>query len=245
MSRFSFSERAHYDDELIETLFQHLPRDYSSKNRGRLISQHRNYLSHMRRRHFFERRDGGWKEMLPYESIDPFLSGIKDSASKSMMDVAPILRAINRGEGLSEPSRLGNQLALRVRQVDKGTIRSYRIFDGRRFSLIAEHETSSHPFLEYLPQALVLSYDSGDGHQANLRINLDIYEMLTQLNKGYLPSIEEQEGFYLSLAVFKNVLSAAPYQEVLLTETGFEFFQIRREENGVLHLEKAGKKVEA
>lgn len=244
-SRFNFDERADYDEMLIETLFRNLPRDYSSKNRARLIAKHRNYLSHMRRRHFFERRDIGWKEMLPYRSIDPFLDAIEQPGAKSADEVTAILRAINRGEGLSDPVRLNNQLALRVRQVDKGTIRSYRLFDGDHFTLRTEQETAAHPFLECLSQALVLLYDSGDGHKANLRINLDIYEMLMRLNNGYRPSIEEQEGFYLSLAVFKNVLSAAPYQEVLLTESGFEFFQIRRDDKGILHLGKVSRRAEA
>jgi len=220
----------------VATLFRNLPRDYSSKNRARLIAKHRNYLSHMRRRHFFERRDTGWKEMLPYGSIDPFLDAIEQPGAKSTDEVTAILRAINRGEGLSDPARLGNQLALRVRQVDKGTIRSYRLFDGDHFTLRTAQETAAHPFLEYLSQALVLLYDSGDGHKASLRINLDIYEMLMRLNNGYRPSIEEQEGFLLSLAVFKNLLSAALYQEVLLTENGLRFYQINRKEDGVLAL---------
>jgi hypothetical protein len=249
MSRFSFAERAGYDNELVETLFGSLPRDYSSKNRARLIAKHRNYLSHMRRRHFFECRDSQenrpWEKMLPYGHIDPFLNAIEEPGAKSQEEVTIILRAINRGEGLSDPARLGNQLALRVRQVDKGTIRSYRLFDGDHFTLRTEQETAAHPFLECLSQALVLLYDSGDGHKASLRINLDIYEMLMRLNNGYRPSIEEQEGFYLSLAVFKNVLSAAPYQEVLLTESGFEFFQIRRDDKGILHLGKVSRRAEA
>ena len=245
MSRFSFAERIGYDEQLVETLFRDLPRDYSSKNRARLIAKHRNYLSHMRRRHFFERRDIGWKEMLPYASIDPFLDAIERPGVKSSDEVIALLRAINRGEGLSDPARLGNQLALRVRQVDKGTIRSYRLFSGDKFTLRTEQETAARPFLECLSQALVLRYDSRDGHKASLRINLDIYEMLMRLNNGYRPSIEEQEGFYLSLAVFKNVLSAAPYQEVLLTETGFEFFQIRRDDKGILHLGKVSRRAEA
>ena len=241
-SRFNFDERADYDETLMETLFRNL---YSSKNRALLIAKHRNYLSHMRRRHFFERRDIGWKEMLPYGSIDPFLDAIEQPGAKSADEVTAILRAINRGEGLSDPARLGNQLALRVRQVDKGTIRSYRLFDGDHFTLRTEQETAAHPFLECLSQALVLLYDGGRGHKASLRINLDIYEMLMRLNNGYRPSIEEQEGFYLSLAVFKNVLSAAPYQEVLLTESGFEFFQIRRDDKGILHLGKVSRRAEA
>lgn len=241
MSRFSFAERSAYDDALVETVFHGLPRDYSSKNRARLIVKHRNYLSHMRRRYFFERRDSGWKEMLPYGSIDPFLDAIEQPGAKSAEEVAAILRAINRGEGLSDPARLGNQLALRVRYVDQGTIRSYRLFDGARFTLRTDQETATHPFLECLSQALVLHYESGDGHKANLRINLDIYEMLMRLNKGYRPSIEEQEGFYLSLAVFKNLLASVPYKEVLLTKAGHKFYEISREDNGVLSMKVSEK----
>ncbi|PPD34016.1 MAG: protein kinase [Methylomonas sp.] len=236
MSRFSFAERAGYDNELVETLFRNLPRDYSSKNRARLIAKHRNYLSHMRRRHFFERRDIGWKEMLPYGSIDPFLGAIEQPGAKTIDEVAAILRAINRGEGLSDPARLGNQLALRVRQVDRGSIRSYRLFDGEHFTLRTEQETAAHPFLECLSQALVLLYDTGNGHKASLRINLDIYEMLMRLNNGYRPSIEEQEGFLLSLSVFKNLLASVPYKEVLLTKTGYQFYEICLEDGGLLSL---------
>jgi serine/threonine protein kinase len=244
LSRFSFTDRASYDDALAESLFHNLPRDYSSKNRAKLIAKHRRYLSHMRRRHFFERRDIGWKEMLPYRSIDLFLDAIREPSAKNTDEVTTILRAINRGEGLSNPARLGNRLALRVRHVDKGTIRSYRLFEGEHFTLRTEQETADHPFLECLSQALVLSYDSGDGHKARLRINLDIYEMLMRLNNGYRPSVEEEEGFYLSLSVFKNVLSAAPYQEVLLTETGHRFYEINREKTGLLQLSVSDKGVE-
>lgn len=242
MSRFSFGDRSTYDDELIDTLFYSLPRDYSSKNRDRLIAKHRSYLSHLRRRHFFERRDGGWRSMLPYKSIEQFIKAICDPGLKSEEDITAILHAINRGEGLSDPGRLGYQLALRVRRVEQGTIRSYRLFDGNRFIFQSEQGGYSHPFLECLPQALSLNYDTGDRHEASLRINLDIYEMLMRLNSGYRPSIEEEEGYYLSLAVFKNLLSAAQYQEVLVTENGFEFFQISRDNKGILHLGKVGRR---
>ena len=236
MSRFSFVDRAGYDEELAAALFRGLPRDYSSRNRARLIAKHRNYISHMRRRHYFERRDPGWKEMLPYDSIDEFLAAIVQPGPKSPEEVTTILRAINRGERLTDPARLGDQLALRVREVEKGTIRSYRLFDGAQFTLRTEQDCAAHPFLECLSQGLVLSYDSGDGHKAALRITLDIYEMLMRLNNGYRPSVEEQEGFYLSLAVFKNVLAAVPYKEVLLTKTGHRFYEIRREEDSALRM---------
>ena len=226
MSRFSFAERAGYDDQLVETLFHNLPRDYASKNRLRLIAKHRSYLSHMRRRHFFERRDMNWKKMLPYKSIDPFLIAIKQPGAKSANEVTFILQAINRGEGLSNPARLGDQVALRIRQVEKGTINSYRLFSGERFTLTTDRNGTTTPFLECLPQMLILNYDSGDGHRAALRITLDLYEMLVRLVNGYRPCIEELNGYYLSLAVFKNRLAAVPYKEVLLTKTGHRFYEI-------------------
>lgn len=238
VSRFSFSNRQGYDDLLMEALFNSLPRDYSSKNRSRLITKHRSYISHVRRKHFFERRDSGWTEMLPYRSIGSFLKTIRTPGGKGMDTVTSVITSINRGEGLTDPARLGNQLALRVRNVDRGTIKSYRLFDGEKFTLTTDQDVQSHKFLEWLPQALILQYSSGRGQHADLRINLDIYEMLMRLNSGYRPSIEEEQGIYLSLAVFKNLLAAAPYQEVLLSDNGLDFFEIRRDGNGILHMSK-------
>ena len=244
MARFNFGLRPIYDEELIGLLFNNLPRDFSLKRRNHHISKHQNYLSHMRRKHFFECRDEEqWKVMLPYKTLDQFIDTI-DSEDSSDESIKWILMAINRGEGLSNPNRLGLQLALRVRKVEKGTIRSYRLFDGNRFSFQSQAGVIAHPFLETFPQNITLHYDSGDGHTANLTIHLDVYEMLMRLNNGYRPSVEEEEGFYLSLSVFKNILSAAPYQEVLLTESGYEFYQVRRQNDGVLQLNKSNRRAE-
>ena len=86
-----------------------------------------------------------------------------------------------------------------------------------------------------MPDALVLSFDN-PGNPAELVINLDVFEMLERLNHGYRPSLEEEQGYYLSLAVFKNVLGSAPYQEVLLTTTGHDFYRVERHDDGRLEM---------
>jgi hypothetical protein len=177
--------------------------------------------------------------MLPYRSAEDFLELIQ--GTKDLADEVPtLLIAINRGEGLKNPARLGNRLALRVRQVEKASLNSYRLFNGQAFSLIRPVVNSR--FIEYLPQTLILQYEPATGQQntqqAKLILNLDIYEMLDRLKNGYRPSIEELQGFYQSLVVFKNVLSSAPYQEVLLTDNEFEFYRIQREPNGKLLMEQ-------
>ncbi|MEP1076082.1 protein kinase [Leptolyngbya sp. PL-A3] len=235
MARFAFPERGHYDDDLLQRVFDQLPRDYSEGNSSQRVESYRQYVAMLRRRHYFERRDSDWRQMLPYLSADRFqelIIGTKDLAT----EVPSLLTAINRGEGLKNPTRLGDQLALRVRQVEKATVRSYRLFPASAFSLLRSIINSR--FIEYLPQTLILQYSSGTGQQANLVLNLDVYEMLTRLKNGYRPSREEQQGLYQSLVMFKNVLSSAPYQEVLLTENEFEFYRIKRETDGKLLMEQ-------
>jgi hypothetical protein len=172
--------------------------------------------------------------MLPYAHVNSFLTTLNKTEHENRDNTISILEAMNRGEGLLDPKRLGAHLALRIRQVDKGTIRSYRLFNGNCFTLIPEDAKISHPFLEYCPHGLLLRYDSGNGHHAKFRINIDMYEMLMRLNSGYRASIEEQEGFYLSFSVFKNILSAVPYREILLMENGYRFYRINKAQDGTL-----------
>jgi len=181
--------------------------------------------------------------MLPYQSAPEFwelVTGRKAAAGR----LHSVLMALNRGEGLSDPTRLGDSLALRVRVVEKGTIRSFRIFSGKDFELNVPSAGCSE-YLEYVPQAVMLVYSAPGGQRAELAINLDIYEMLMRLNLGYRPNLEEQQGYYLSLSVFKNILASAPYQEVLVTRTGYEFFRIRRDAGAKLHMEQLGAGVRA
>ena len=91
---------------------------------------------------------------------------------------------------------------------------------------------------EHLPTGLKLAFH-GDGvpsARSELAINLDVFEMLVRLNEGYRPSVEEMQGFYLCLGVFKNSLNAQPYREMLLTTTGHDFYRLARHDDGRIEL---------
>ena len=102
---------------------------------------------------------------------------------------------------------------------------------------------SGNRFVEHVPQTLWLVYTPPSGQPAELAVDIDIFEMLLRLDDGYRPSLEEQQGRYLTLTVFKNMLSSAPYQEVLITRTGHDFYQIKREPEGVLRLQALDREV--
>ncbi|MFD0494757.1 hypothetical protein [Streptomyces rhizosphaericus] len=141
---------------------------------------------------------------------------------------------------MTAPERVGNALALKVRDVPGGTIRSFRRFPAEGFRLEPGPVPVS-PYVESGRIALRLGYTDPAGHQggtAELDIRLDLYELLQRFEKGYRPSVADLQGQQLALAVFKNRLSAVPYQEILLTTHGHDLQRIHRTEDRVLHMEE-------
>ncbi len=235
---FRFERRGNYDREILRSLYDELPRDVSGRATNHRAEAHRRFIAMARRRAFFERRDTGWRSMLPYKTADDLLSVVRRERNPEGL-LESLLVAINRGEGLTRPERIGNNLALEVRRVESGSIRSYRLYPRERFSLALADEALRCRFVEHMPTGLVLRYEDKAGLVAELLVSLDVYEMLQRLNQGYRPSVEEERGYYLSLAVFKNLLGSAPYQEVLLSTSGHDFYRVARQADGRLEMTRA------
>lgn len=234
---FRFERRGQFDFEVLKRLFGELPRGVSDSTVRQRARKHRDYVAMARRKHFFERRDASWEKMLPYRSAKRMVEIVRGDASIDSL-TSEILHAINRGEGLQRPERLGASLALQLRQVEHGTVRSYRLFPVEGFGLQVQDFAAKARFVEHLPTGLLLRFQ-GQGVGAissELIINLDVFEMLVRLNEGYRPSVEEMQGFYLCLGVFKNSLNAQPYREILLTTTGHDFYRLARHEDGKVEM---------
>jgi serine/threonine protein kinase len=232
---FRFERRGTYDRDILRSLYDELPRDVSGRASIHRAEAHRRFIAMARRRAYFERRDTGWRSMLPYKTADDMLSVVRAGREPEGL-LEPILIAINRGEGLTRPERIGNHLALEVRRVEGGSVRSYRLYPRERFSLALADQATRSRFVEHMPTGLVLRYESGTGLVAELLVSLDVYEMLQRLNDGYRASVEEEQGYYLRLAVFKNLLGSAPYQEVLLSTSGHDFYRVARHADGRLEM---------
>jgi serine/threonine protein kinase len=232
-----FEGRGKYDRELLKAIHGDLPKDIASLKGTARFQKHRDYVTTIRRLHFFECRDSSWRTLLPYKAAARMLELIQGKEDPKVA-AAEIIRAINRGEGVFDSNRLTGKLALQVRNVEGGTMRSYRVFPADRFTLAARTLAEGSPFLEHAPSALVLRYDGGKSYHTppELVINLDVFEMLRRLNQGYRPNVDEIQGYYLSLNVFKNVLMSAAYQEVLLTPTGHHFYSVQRASDGCLEM---------
>ncbi|MDP9765555.1 methylation-associated defense system protein kinase MAD6 [Deinococcus enclensis] len=237
---FAFDGRNDFDSQVLNTLFTALPRlaGTNSEQLRQRFHQHRSYVAGMRRKLYFERRDQQWSDMIPFRSGQQLLELLQAGAEQLSQAKDGLLRALNRSEGIINPAMMKGQLALQVREVERGAIRSYRLFPADRMTLRAQDTADRAKFVEHTPTGLTLDYRE-DEHSAQLVINLDTLEMLERLNVGYVPSVEEREGRYLSLLAFKNVLASRPYDEVLLAVTDEELYRLNRKEGGGLTLRPA------
>ena len=111
--------------------------------------------------------------MLPYKTAEELLS-IVGGGRKPEGFLESLLVAINRGEGLTQPERIGNNLALEVRRVEGGSVRSYRLYPRERFSLALADQASCSRFVEHMPTGLVLRYEDKAGLVAELLVSLDV-----------------------------------------------------------------------
>ncbi|MEV7120569.1 methylation-associated defense system protein kinase MAD6 [Kitasatospora griseola] len=229
--------RGDRDRVLLGHQFEELGR--AGTGHGTQAVEHRRYLDAARRLLYFELHDEERAQrMLPHPSVLRFLHLLTADGPLTQERDA-VLHSLNRGEGLMAPERIGNALALKIRDVPGGTVRSFRRFPAEGFQLEPGSAPAS-PYVESARTALRLSYQDPAGSQggtAELDIRLDLFELLQRFEQGYRPSVADLQGQQLALAVFKNRLSAVPYQEVLLTTHGHDLRRIHRTADSVLHME--------
>jgi hypothetical protein len=140
---------------------------------------------------------------------------------------------------LAAPDRIGEAMALKLRTVPHGTVRSFRLFPAAGFTL-EPGDAPASIYVEGSRTALRLRYQDPDGRQgaeAELAIGLDLFELLQRFAQGYRPGVADVQGQQLALAVFKNRLASVPYQEVLLTAHGHDLRRVHRTPDHVLHME--------
>ncbi|MBV9382249.1 MAG: protein kinase [Streptosporangiaceae bacterium] len=227
----TIDQRGDYDLRLLTAAFEQAQRaeDTARGEEGPTVA----YLASARRRFYFECVDDDRaRSALPFRSAERFLGWLARPAELEAR-ISDLVAAINRGEGLPDQALADGGLALAIRDVPGGTIRSYRLFPRESLSL-AVAGTPASRYVEREPDGLDLLAHGPGGQVARLRIRLDLFELLEHQREGYLPSVADLQGRYVELLIFKNELSAAPYQEVMLTTGSGDAHRIRRERGGRL-----------
>jgi serine/threonine protein kinase len=196
----------------------------------RLLQQRRSLQSMWRRWAYFERRDEGWRTMLPYRSA-PLLERIvtpkneQDAALASIDLRDKVVDAISMAEGLTNKSIRQRYLGLKITRVKDARVRSYRLFPKESFSIHVEKVPGLIDFIEFAPDAVDVIGERGEG-VARLRVSLDLLEMLELIGSGYRPTASDLQGLFVNLLIFRNELLTTTFDQVLVTTDDREFYKV-------------------
>lgn len=196
-----------------------------------VVAQARRKLTAVLRRWaYYERRDNGWRDMLPYTSVGLLESVINAKTDEERIIARTNLRdrvveAVSVAEGVRNPLLRQNYLALRVSRVTQAAIRSYRLFPKDDF-VIEVSAPSYGDFLEFAPDAVQLISIRGP---ARLRISLDLLEMMELIRHGYRPTAADLQGLFVNLLIFRNELASTVFDRVLLSADDEQFYDVSAE----------------
>lgn len=159
---FRFEQRGAYDREILRSLYDELPRDVSGKASEHRADAHRRFIAMARRRAFFERRDAGWRSMLPYKTAYELLevvrgdSGAEGSCSNRCSSPSTEARG-SRGLSASAPTSRSRYAASRVAAcAPTGSTRASA-------SVALNAHASRSRFVEHMPTGLLLRYHDPAG----------------------------------------------------------------------------------
>ncbi|MFO0570172.1 MAG: protein kinase [Polyangiaceae bacterium] len=195
-----------------------------------LLGQRRNLQAMWRRWAYFERRDDGWRSMLPYRSI-PLLERIvaqttPEDGLKAREELRDkVVDAISLSEGVRNKFIRDRYLALKITRVKEARLRSYRLFPKDSFRVDVAKASGLVDYLEYTPDAVEVVAERGEG-VACLRVSLDLLEMLELIGSGYRPTMSDLQGLFVNLLIFRNELLTTTFDEVLVTTDDSDFYRI-------------------
>ena len=229
----TIDQRGTYDLDLLAAVFGLLRQDEPESGGEPGLAS--GYLDAARRRFYFECVDDKRaRSALPFRSAERFLTWLARpgctldaQGCQSWWQRSTEARDCRTRRSSAATSRSPSVTSQVAASAVTGSSRG-----GRSRSLSVSATPSR--YVETEPDSLELTATSQAGQVARLRMRLDLFELLQHQRDGYLPSVAELQGRYLELVIFKNELSATPYQEVLLTTDGRDAHRISREPGGRL-----------
>lgn len=175
----------------------------------------------MIRHQYFEGRIDFFKR-LPYKSLLTFHQELNSENTDKV--VADLAYTISCSEGCWDKELSKDYLILSSSRVKDPNSRSYRRFPISEFELTVDTNEKLVEFIEHENDCLVFRHKE----KKNIRLNvsLDLREMLYYIQQGFNPSINDLKGRFIELQVFKNLLEAETYSEILVTNDDNRYYRI-------------------
>lgn len=186
-----------------------------------VTNRHKSFVRHQ----YFEGAID-FKKRLPYRYASAFEKQLRledpKELAQTMQDLAS---AISASEGCSNELLTKGYLLLASSNVADPISKSYRRFSLDEFELYVNKTEHLTKYIEYESDSLIFRHKEDKFIQ--LTVSLDLYEMLKYIHAGFSPSVNDLRGRFIELQIFKNLLEAKTYSEILVTKNNRKFTAIR------------------
>lgn len=226
----TFEGRSDEAWRVMKALTQNTPVPGDEVDFAVLLERRRTLQGMWRRWAYFERRDEGWRSMLPYKSIELLERIVLPREADDTREACEKLRdrvvdAISLSEGVRNKGIRERYMALKITRIKDANLRSYRLFPKDTFHVDVARPAGLVDYLEYAPDAVEVVAEQGQGI-ARLRVSLDLLEMLDLIGSGYRPTTTDLQGLFVNLLIFRNELLTTTFDEVLVTTDDREFYRV-------------------
>lgn len=206
-----------------------------------LVSRHQSFIRHQ----YFEGASSddpdkfNFMRRLPYQSIGDFykyLTNFDGSFAEKLDEIkSDIAIAISRSEGCINDDITKHRMLLKCNHIVDPLSKSYRAFDITDFELFVNKTDHLVEYIEYESDSLLFRHSTDTFIQ--LTISLDLFEMLKYIRKGFSPSVNDLQGKFIELQIFKNLLESRNYSEILVTKNNKKFYTVRLNEDNTLGIQ--------
>lgn len=209
---------------------------YDMTEDDKFISKQRH--ASMIRHQYFEGQwtNNGFMSRLPYQSIQDFNQQLTKATGSGNEDCkANIAQAISKSEGCMNDDLNRKYMLLSCSHISDPLSKSYRMFPLEEFELFVNQTPHLTEYIEYESDSLTFRHKTD--HNIQLTVSLDLFEMLDFIKKGFNPSVNDLQGKFIELQIFKNRLESKTYTEILVTKNNKKFSVIRLNPDKTLTIE--------
>ncbi len=197
----------------------------SSDVRMQMTSRHKSFIRHQ----YFEGAFD-FKRRLPYRYASQFEEELTKEDEEALNNTKQSLAcAISASEGCDNAQLTNGYLLLASSNAGDPISKSYRRFPLDEFELYVNKTEHLTNYIEYESDSLTFRHKTDTFIQ--LTVSLDLYEMLQYIRAGFSPSVNDLRGRFIELQIFKNLLEAKTYSEILVTKNNRKFTVVRLDEN--------------
>ena len=211
--------------------------ELSDNDKFLLNERHQSFIRHQYFEGCSDIKKFNFMKRLPYQNIKAFYDYLRNKTDE--MNVAimhSIAKAISRSEGcINSGNMIENYMLLSCTHVNDPLSKSYRVFNIEDFCIAEEDNKHLVEYLEYESDSFIFRHKNEQFIQ--LTVSLDLFEMLQYINNGFSPSINDMQGKFIELQIFKNLLESKTYNEILVTKNNKKFFVVRLNEDKTITIE--------